>query len=110
MSYEETTNISKNAELPPSYDARVNWFRREDQARDWVAFTAIEPQRRGPLLKSRLTDDALAHRELSENERLVDPDNGLGFFLHSYAATSQRTPGTHAFTDFSTTREETMKS
>ena len=81
-SHEESINLSMNAKLPPSYDGRVSWFRYEDLVRDWCTFTVIEPHRRGPLLKNRLTDDALPYRELMSNERLIDPDTGVDYFLN----------------------------
>ena len=81
-SHEESINLSMNAKLPPSYDGRVSWLRYEDLVRDWCTFTVIEPHRRGPLLNNRLTDDALPYRELMSNERLIDPDSGVDYFLN----------------------------
>ena len=81
-STEETINLSMNAKLPPSYDGRVSWFRYEDLVRDWCTFTVIEPERRGPLLKNRLIDEAMCYRELLDNEKLVDGDTGVDYFLN----------------------------
>ena len=76
-----------NAKLPPPYDGRVSWFGYEDLVRDWMTFTAIEPARQGPLLKSRLVEDAAIYRELLDNEKFIDPDSGaeyLSNFLRGY--------------------------
>ena len=71
-----------NAKLPPSYDGRVSWFRYEDMVRDWVTFTVIEPARQGPLLKNRLVEDAAIYRELLDNEKLMNLDNGVEYILN----------------------------
>ena len=68
-----------NAKLPASFDGRVSWLRYEDLVRDWVTFAQVETQ--GPLLKNQLTHDAPICRELLDNNRLVDRDNGVEYFL-----------------------------
>ena len=88
-SHEETIDLSMNAKLAPPHDGRASWFRYEDLARDWITFTVIEPARQGPVLKNRLVADAAVYRELLDNEKLIDPENGVecipnllrGFFL-----------------------------
>ena len=75
-SHEETIIFSTNAKWPPSYDGRVCY---EDLVRDGTTLTVIEPD---TLLKNRLVEDAARYRELLDNEKLLDPENGVEYFLN----------------------------
>ena len=73
--------------MPPVFShGRVSWFRYEEAVDDWLSITSIDkPERHGPLLKSRLTADATMYRvrELLDNDRLKDPENGVNYFLQT---------------------------
>ena len=47
----------------------------------WSTFTVIEPARQGPLLKNRLVEDAATHGQLLDNERLIDSETSVEYFL-----------------------------
>ena len=78
--HEESINLGMTAKLPPMFDGRVSWFRYEEAVDDWCTITTTERTKWGPLLKSRLTGDALMYRELLENGRLSDPAEGVTYF------------------------------
>ena len=40
----------------------------------------LEPSRQGALLKNRLVEDAAIYRELLDNAKRMDPDNGVEYF------------------------------
>ena len=80
---EETLNLSMTAKQPPSFDGKVSWFRFEELVDDWVTFTTVDPDKRGPLLKSRLTGDAQMYRSILQNELLQDPVEGVNYFKNT---------------------------
>ena len=66
--------------IPPGFDGIMSWFEYEQLVDDWVALTTIEPARQGPSLKTRLSGIAEKYKELLDNERLRDPDQGVEYF------------------------------
>ena len=79
----ETLNLSMTAKQPPSYDAKVSWFRYEELVDDWVTITTVEAPKRGPLRKSRLTGDAYMYKAVLQNDLLQDPDEGVNYFKNT---------------------------
>ena len=66
--------------IPPGFDGIMSWFEYEQLVEDWVALTTIEPARQGPSLKTRLTGLAEKYKELLDNNRLKDPEQGVEYF------------------------------
>ena len=66
--------------IPPGFDGIMSWFEYEQLVDDWVALMTIEPARQGPSLKTRLTGLAEKYKELLDNNRLKDPEQGVEYF------------------------------
>ena len=66
---------------PPLFNGRISWFRYEDAVDGWVTLTSVEkPEKWGPLLRSRLIDDAAIYRNMLDPALLQDPVNGVEYF------------------------------
>ena len=72
--------MTMTPKIPPGFDGIMSWFEYEQLVDDWVALTTIEPARQGPSLKTRLSRIAEKYKELLDNERLRDPDQGVEYF------------------------------
>ena len=72
--------MSMTPKIPPGFDGIMSWFEYEQWVEDWVALTTIEPARQGPSLKTRLTGLAEKYKELLDNNRLKDPEQGVEYF------------------------------
>ena len=72
--------MTMTPKIPPGFDGIMSWFEYEQLVDDWVALTTIEPARQGPSLKTRLSGIAEKYKELLDNERLRDPDQGVEYF------------------------------
>ena len=72
--------MSMTPKIPPGFDGIMSWFEYEQLVEDWVALTTIEPARQGPSLKTRLTGLAEKYKELLDNNRLKDPEQGVEYF------------------------------
>ena len=55
---------------PPTYNGRFSFYVYEQQVLDWVDVTKVEVARRGPLLKSRLLEEAHFLQKKLEPEKL----------------------------------------
>ena len=72
--------VAMTPKIPPGFDGIMSWFEYEQLVDDWVALTTIEPARQGPSLKTRLTGLAEKYKELLDNNRLKDPEQGVEYF------------------------------
>ena len=72
--------VAMTPKIPPGFDGIMSWFEYEQLVDDWVALTTIEPARQGPSLKTRLTGLAERYKELLDNNRLKDPEQGVEYF------------------------------
>ena len=78
---EDRLNLSMTPKQPPLFNGRISWFRYEDAVDEWVTLTSIEkPEKWGPLLRSRLIDDAAIYRNMLHPALLQDPVNGVEYF------------------------------
>ena len=66
--------------VPPSFDGRQSWFAYEEAVDDWCDITELDPDKRGPALRNRLTDDALVYKPLLDRDLLRDPATGVKYF------------------------------
>ena len=71
--------VAMTPKIPPGFDGIMSWFKYEQLVDDWVALTTIEPARQGPSLKTRLTGLAERYKELLDNNRLKDPEQGVEY-------------------------------
>ena len=73
-----------NAKVPPALDGSTSWFTYEERVSDWEDITQIDQERRGPLLKQRVSGPARIHIQLIDKEKLkngTDKDTGVKYFL-----------------------------
>ena len=78
---EDRLNLSMTPKQPPLFNGRISWFRYEDAVDEWVTLTSVEkPEKWGPLLSSRLIDDAAIYRNMLDPTLLQDPVNGVEYF------------------------------
>ena len=78
---EDRLNLSMTPKQPPLFNGRISWFRYEDAVDEWVTLTSVEkPEKWGPLLRSRLIDDAAIYRNMLDPALLQDPVNGVEYF------------------------------
>ena len=66
--------------VPPLFDGRQSWFAYEEAVDDWCDITELDPDKRGPALRNRLTDDALVYKPLLDRDLLRDPATGVKYF------------------------------
>ena len=66
--------------VAPAYDGRTSFFAFEDVIDDWCDITELEPEKRGPALRSRLEGEASQHKRLLNREVLRDPNEGVNYF------------------------------
>ena len=78
---EDRLNLSMTPKQPPLFNGRLSWFRYEDAVDEWVTQTSVEkPEKWGPLLRSRLIDDAAIDRNMLDAAILQDAVNGVEYF------------------------------
>ena len=75
-----TLDWTMTPKIPPGFDGIMSWLEYEQLVDDWVALTTIEPARQGPSLKTRLTGLAEKCKELLDNNRLKDLEQGVEYF------------------------------
>ena len=60
-----------SAKVPPAFDGRGSWFAYEELVYDWLDITTItEKEKHGPMLKQRLTGDAVVYKSSFDREKL----------------------------------------
>jgi hypothetical protein len=76
----ESLAAQVSTKVPPGYDGRTSWFAYEEAIDDWVDFTTLEADKRGPALKNRLVGDAAVYKPLLDRDALKDAQNGVQYF------------------------------
>ena len=71
MTEQMTTKVA------PAYDGRTNFFAFEDASDDWCDITELEPEKRGPALRSRVEGEASQYKRLLNRELLREPNDGV---------------------------------
>ena len=79
--------MSMAAKLPPLFGGRVSRHRYGKLVDGWTTFASVEPEKWG--LKSRLSGDALMHREL-RSTRLRQLVEGVNYFKNTQAERPDR--------------------
>ena len=74
------TTQQMTTKVTPAYDGRTSFFAFEDVIDDWCDITELEPEKRGPALRSRLEGEASQHKRLLNREVLRDPNEGVNYF------------------------------
>ena len=71
--------------IPPAYDGNSSFFRYEELVYDWLDITTLDPEKRGPSLKTRLTGLAAMHKPFIDRDKLKDVSNdendGVEYFI-----------------------------
>ena len=60
--------VSFTQKLPPVFNGTGSWFAYEENVRDWVGITIINPDKHGPLLKNGLHGFAGVYNCRVEND------------------------------------------
>ena len=66
--------------VAPAYGGRTSFLAFEDEIDDWCDITELEPEKRGPALRSRLEGEASQYKRLLNRELLRDPNDGANYF------------------------------
>ena len=86
LRYEQTSNprttelLAMTVKNPPAYDGVISWFQYEERVDEWCDITTSTPDRRGPLLKSRLCGLAEPYKQLLDPISLKDENEGVNYF------------------------------
>ena len=75
--------LAMTVENPPAYDGVISWFQYQERVDEWCDITTSAPDRRGPLLKSRLCGLAETYKQLLDPAQLKDEDNGVNYFKNT---------------------------
>ena len=79
--YQQVSMLQQvTTKVPPSFDGRQSWFAYEEAVDDWCDIAELDPEKRGPALRNRLTDDALVYKPLLDRDLLRDPATGVKYF------------------------------
>ena len=71
-----------NQKEPPDFNpAHKLWFTYERQVKDWCLITIVDEDKRGPLLKTRLSGSVLVYAESLEPAKLCDKATGVQYLL-----------------------------
>ena len=75
--------VTLSPKIPPEFSGRTSWFHYEELVDEWCDITTLDPEKRGPSLRSRLTNEAAVYKPLLDKELLRDPDNGVQYFKYT---------------------------
>ena len=98
----ESLAAQVSTKVPPGFDGRTSWFAYEEAIDDWVDFTTLEIDKRGPALKNRLVGDAAVYKPLLDRDLLKNPDRGVQYSRTCFDQTLSRDPILCFCTDSST--------
>jgi len=76
-----------NVKVPPAFNGVEPWYVYEELVRDWCDITSIEKDKQGPLLRQRLTGEALVYKPQIDKEKLKNANEvsgipqGVKYFL-----------------------------
>ena len=65
-----------NAKIAPSFDGTMSWFLFYETVQDWLEVTVIEPTKRGPSLRNRLSGQARMYIRAFDRDTLAS-ENGV---------------------------------
>ena len=68
-----------NHKTAPSFNGMERWYIFEELVWDWCDITIIEPEKRGPHLRNRLTGDAIVKKLQMDKEKFKQED-GVRYF------------------------------
>ena len=66
--------------IPPAFNGSISFFKCEEALDEWCDITTLDPEKRGPMLKSRLCGGAEKYKPTFDRERLKDHDEGVQYF------------------------------
>ena len=69
-----------NHKVPPALSPDTAWFTYEEMVLDWLDMTSIAEEKRGPLLKSRVTGTIVTYTRQLDREKLRT-ESGVEYFL-----------------------------
>ena len=72
--YGGTTRIIPK--VPPTFDGTTSWLEYEDMIEDWLGITNLSPEKWGPSLKNALVGQAEFYKNMLDNQKLRDENNG----------------------------------
>ena len=76
--YGGTTRIIPK--VPPTFDGTTSWLEYEDMIEDWLGITNLSPEKWGPSLKNALVGQAEFYKNMLDNQKLRDENNGVAHF------------------------------
>ena len=76
--YGGTTRIIPK--VPPTLDGTTSWLEYEDMIEDWLGITTLSPEKWGPSLKNALVGQAEFYKNMLDNQKLRDENNGVSHF------------------------------
>ena len=76
--YGGTTRIIPK--VPPTFDGTISWLEYEDMIEDWLGITTLSPEKWGPSLKNALVGQAEFYKNMLDNQKLRDENNGVSHF------------------------------
>ena len=53
----------------------------EELVNDWLDFTVVAEEQRGPWLRHRLAGEAIVYKPMMDREKLKDKENGVQYFM-----------------------------
>ena len=59
-----------NVKIPLAFNGVEPWYIYEEYVRDWCDITSIDKDKQGPLLRERLTGEALVYKPQMDKEKL----------------------------------------
>ena len=75
--------LAMTVKQPPAYDGVISWFQYEERVDEWCDVTLCAPDKRGPMLRSRLCGLAETYKQLLDPAQLKDEDNGVNYFKNT---------------------------
>ena len=72
------------AKIPPAWQGgqAASWFAYEEAVTDWIDVCSLDPEKRGPALRTRLEGAALAYKNTLDRDKLKEA-NGWSYFLET---------------------------